>query len=140
MSMSYWVNSTNGYYKKYRESTTTRLAYPEVIEAKGGWYRITPGTTFSDHYPVVGHFQLHRKRGLFQARIPPTIYKVIEVKEQLSNQWSLPVEDSSASDKLLAKLTRASALLHEIVKTRSKDAQEKRQRTKRGLIALQRLQ
>ena len=81
----------------------------EALEAKGGWYHITLGTTFSDHYPVVGHFQLHRKWGLFQPRIPPTIYTVIEVKEQLSNQWSLLVEDSSTSDKLLAKLmSRAS--------------------------------
>ena len=107
-------------------SRIDRIYVGEALEAKGGWYRITPGTTFSDHYPVVGHFQLHRKWGPFQPRILHTIYTVIEVKEQLSNQWSLPVNDSSASDKLLAKLTRASTLLHEIVKTRSKDAQEKR--------------
>ena len=56
-----------------------RIYVGEALEAKGGWYRITPGTTFSDHYPVVGHFQLHRKRGLFQARIPPTIYTVKDV-------------------------------------------------------------
>ena len=43
----------------------------------------------------------------FQPRIPHTIYTVVEVKEQLSNQWSSPVNNSSASDKLLAKLTRA---------------------------------
>ena len=118
-------------------SRIDRIYVGEALEAKGGWCRITPGTTFSDHYPLVGHFQLHRKWGLFQPRIPSTIYTVIEVKEQLSNQWSLLVEDSSTSDKLLAKLTRASALLHEIVKTRSKDAQEKLQRTKHGLISLQ---
>ena len=112
----------------------------EALEAKGGWCRITPGTTFSNHYPVIGHFQLHRTWGPFQPRISHTIYTVTEVKEQLVNQWSLPVNASLASDKLLAKLTRASTLLHKIVKTRSKDAHEKRQRTKWGLIALQRLQ
>ena len=29
----------------------------EALEAKGGWCRITPGTTFSDHYPVITHIQ-----------------------------------------------------------------------------------
>ena len=103
-------------------SRIDRIYIGEALEAKGGSCRITPGTTFSYHY---GHFQVHRKWGPFQPCIPHTIYTVTEVTEQLTTQWSLPVNDSSASDKLLVKLTRASNLLHEIVKTRSKDAREK---------------
>ena len=62
------------------------------------------------------------------------------MKEQLTTEWLLPINDSSTSDKILVKLKRASNLLHEIVKTRRKDAQEKRQRTKWGLITSQRPQ
>ena len=103
-----------------------RIYVGEALEAKGGWCHTTLGMTFFEDYSIINHFQLHQNSGSFQPRIPHTIYTVIEVKEQLSNQWSLPVNNSSASNKLLAKLTRASTLLHEIVKTRSKDAQEKR--------------
>ena len=107
----------------------------EALEAKGGWCRITPCTTFSNHYPIISHFHLHWKCGPFQPRIAHTIYTVTEVKEQLNTQWSLPVNDSSTSDKLIVKLTRAWNLLHEIIKTRSKDAQEKRQGKKLRLVA-----
>ena len=62
------------------------------------------------------------------------------MNEQLATQWSLLVNDSSSSFKLLSKLTRASNLLHEIINTRNADAHEKRQRSRRGIIALQRLQ
>ena len=41
---------------------------------------------------------------------------------------------------LLSKLTRASNLLHEIIKTRSWDAEGKNQRARQGLISLARLQ
>ena len=76
-----------------------------------------------------GSFSNTLKVALISASNPHTIYTVSEVKGQLTIQWSLPVNDSSTSEKLLVKLTRASNLLHKIIMTRSKDAQEKRQRT-----------
>ena len=72
-----------------------------------------------------GSFSNTLKVALISASNPHTIYTVSEVKGQLTIQWSLPVNDSSASDKLLVKLTRASNILNEIVKITRKDAQEK---------------
>ena len=103
----------------------------EALEVKGGYCRIAPRTTFSDHSPIIDHFQMCLKWGSFQPRIPKTIYTDAKVKEQLPTQWSLPVNDSSSSEKLLSKLT-TSNLPHKIIKTRSRDTQEKRQIVGRG--------
>ena len=112
-----------------------RIYVGEALEAKGGWCHTTLGMTFFEDYSIINHFQLHQNSGSFQPRILHTIYTVIEVKEQLTTQSWLPVNDSSTYEKLLVKLTRASNLLHEMVKTRSKDAQEKRQGKKLRLVA-----
>ena len=106
-------------------SCIDRIYVGKALEAKGEWCCITLGTTFSDHYLVIGYFQWHRKWSSFKPRIPHTIYTTTEAEEPLTTQWILIINDSSTTDKLLAKLTRASNLLHEIIKTRSKDAQEK---------------
>ena len=89
-------------------SPINRIYVGEALEANRGWCLIPPGTTFFDHYPIIGHFQLHRKWGQFQ----PWIQQFIEVKGQLTTQWSFAFNESSTFHKLLVKLTRASNLLH----------------------------
>ena len=112
---------------------TNRISHRPYLRRQGpkSEGRLVPHNSRHDSLrppPVIGHFQLHRKWGPFQPHIQHTMYTITEVKEQLTTQWSSPVNDSSASDKLLVKLTRASNILNEIVKITRKDAQEKWQR------------